>query len=77
MNQIEKIIDIATWNKMCIRDRDMLGMNNGFRPRFLRRYADLYTVMTDAISRYVSDVKDVYKRQEYGRQCKTEFRDIV
>ena len=31
--------------------QDMLGMNNGFRPRFLRRYADLYTVMTDAISR--------------------------
>ena len=38
--------------------QDMLGMNNGFRPRFLRRYADLYTVMTDAISRYVSDVKN-------------------
>ena len=37
--------------------QDMLGMNNGFRPRFLRRYADLFTVMTDAISRYVSDVK--------------------
>ena len=28
--------------------QDMLGMNNGFRPRFLRRYADLHTVMTDA-----------------------------
>ncbi|MEG0454754.1 MAG: 3-methyl-2-oxobutanoate hydroxymethyltransferase, partial [Bacteroides sp.] len=26
--------------------QDMLGMNNGFRPRFLRRYADLFTVMT-------------------------------
>jgi ketopantoate hydroxymethyltransferase (EC 2.1.2.11) len=38
--------------------QDMLGMNNGFRPRFLRRYADLYTVMTDAISRYISDVKN-------------------
>ena len=38
--------------------QDMLGMNNGFRPRFLRRYADLYTVMNDAISRYVSDVKN-------------------
>lgn len=39
--------------------QDMLGMNNGFRPRFLRRYADLHTVMTDAISRYVSDVKNL------------------
>ena len=37
---------------------DMLGINQGFSPRFLRRYADLYTVMTDAISRYVSDVKN-------------------
>ena len=25
---------------------DMLGMTNGFSPRFLRRYADLHTVMT-------------------------------
>ena len=46
--------------------RDMLGMNNGFRPRFLRRYADLYTVMTDAISRYVSDVKNCYFPNEEG-----------
>ncbi len=36
---------------------DMLGMTNGFSPRFLRRYADLHTVMTEAIGRYVSDVK--------------------
>lgn len=39
--------------------QDMLGMNNGFRPRFLRRYADLFTVMTDAVSHYVSDVKNL------------------
>ena len=25
--------------------QDMLGMNNGFRPRFLRRYADLHTCL--------------------------------
>ena len=36
---------------------DMLGINNEFSPRFLRRYADLYSVMTDGVSRYVSDVK--------------------
>ncbi len=36
---------------------DMLGMNKGFKPKFLRQYADLHTVMTDAISRYVGDVK--------------------
>jgi len=37
---------------------DMLGMTNGFNPKFLRRYADMRTVMTDAIGQYVSDVKD-------------------
>ena len=31
---------------------DMLGINKGFSPRFLRRYADLHTVMTDAVGRY-------------------------
>ena len=36
---------------------DMLGMTNGFSPRFLRRYADLHTVMTGAIQQYVDDVK--------------------
>jgi 3-methyl-2-oxobutanoate hydroxymethyltransferase len=36
---------------------DMLGMNKEFNPRFLRRYADLNTVMTDAIQQYNSDVK--------------------
>ena len=37
---------------------DMLGMSNGFNPRFLRRYADLHSVMTNAIQQYVKDVKD-------------------
>ena len=36
---------------------DMLGMTKGFSPRFLRRYADLNTIMTNAISQYVADVK--------------------
>ena len=36
---------------------DLLGMNNEFSPRFLRRYMDLFDGMTGAISKYVSDVK--------------------
>ena len=36
---------------------DMLGITNDFSPRFLRRYADLNSVMSNAISNYVSDVK--------------------
>ena len=38
---------------------DMLGMTKGFTPKFLRRYADLSTVMTDAIGQYITDVKKV------------------
>ena len=36
---------------------DMLGMNNEFSPRFLRRYLNMYEQMTTAISQYVTDVK--------------------
>ena len=36
---------------------DMLGMNNEFSPRFLRRYLNMYEQMTTAIGSYVSDVK--------------------
>jgi 3-methyl-2-oxobutanoate hydroxymethyltransferase len=36
---------------------DMLGMNNEFSPRFLRRYLNLYEEMTSAIGQYVADVK--------------------
>ncbi|MDE5842500.1 MAG: 3-methyl-2-oxobutanoate hydroxymethyltransferase [Muribaculaceae bacterium] len=36
---------------------DMLGINRGFSPRFLRRYADVAGVMTDAVGRYIEDVK--------------------
>lgn len=36
---------------------DMLGMTNDFSPRFLRRYADLFTVVTEAVGHYVEDVK--------------------
>ncbi|MDU1905484.1 MAG: 3-methyl-2-oxobutanoate hydroxymethyltransferase [Dysgonomonas sp.] len=36
---------------------DMLGINKNFSPKFLRRYADLYTVMTDAVQSYIQDVK--------------------
>lgn len=36
---------------------DMLGMNNEFSPRFLRRYLNLYEEMTKAIGQYSADVK--------------------
>ena len=36
---------------------DMLGINKDFNPRFLRRYADLNSVITDAIRNYIDDIK--------------------
>lgn len=36
---------------------DMLGINNEFSPRFLRRYADLYDIMKGAFGQYIADVK--------------------
>jgi 3-methyl-2-oxobutanoate hydroxymethyltransferase len=36
---------------------DMLGINKGFSPRFLRRYADLATIINDAVAHYIDDVK--------------------
>jgi len=37
---------------------DMLGINQGFSPRFLRRYADLASTMHDAVQHYIRDVKE-------------------
>ncbi|MEQ9374367.1 3-methyl-2-oxobutanoate hydroxymethyltransferase [Imperialibacter roseus] len=36
---------------------DMLGITKEFQPRFLRRYADLDSVMTSAVENYIDDVK--------------------
>ena len=36
---------------------DMLGITQDFKPRFLRQYADLNQIMSDAVKNYVSDIK--------------------
>ncbi len=36
---------------------DMVGITNEFQPRFLRKYADLYSIMTEAAKSYINDVK--------------------
>jgi 3-methyl-2-oxobutanoate hydroxymethyltransferase len=36
---------------------DLLGITKEFKPRFLRRYADLHEIMTNAVTNYVNDVK--------------------
>jgi len=37
--------------------QDMLGITQEFTPRFLRRYADLTSIITGAVEKYVDDVK--------------------
>jgi 3-methyl-2-oxobutanoate hydroxymethyltransferase len=37
---------------------DMLGINNQFNPRFLRRYLNLYEDIKGAVGNYISDVKN-------------------
>ena len=36
---------------------DMLGINKEFSPRFLRRYANLHDIITEAVGNYIADVK--------------------
>ena len=36
---------------------DMLGITYEFKPRFLRNYSNLHNIMTEAVSRYIEDVK--------------------
>ena len=38
--------------------QDMLGITQDFQPRFLRRYADLNKVISEAVAHYVNDVKE-------------------
>jgi 3-methyl-2-oxobutanoate hydroxymethyltransferase len=43
---------------------DMLGITEGFSPRFLRRYANLKEVITGAVQTYIEDVK----RQDFPNE---------
>lgn len=36
---------------------DLLGITHEFKPRFIRRYADIFSVISEAVSHYIDDVK--------------------
>jgi 3-methyl-2-oxobutanoate hydroxymethyltransferase len=47
---------------------DMLGINHGFSPRFLRRYHNLFDEMKGAVEMYIKDVKSLdfpNEREQY------------
>lgn len=37
--------------------QDMIGMNKGFNPKFLRNYLNLHDQITDAVKSYITDVQ--------------------
>lgn len=48
---------------------DMLGLNKAFNPRFVRRYADLDTSMTEAVQGYITDIRSgdfPNEEEQYG-----------
>lgn len=46
---------------------DLLGLNPSFRPRFVKRYAELGATMTDALRRYAGEVRDgAFPGPEHG-----------
>ncbi|MFT7019957.1 MAG: 3-methyl-2-oxobutanoate hydroxymethyltransferase [Cyclobacteriaceae bacterium] len=38
---------------------DMLGITHDFKPRFLRQYADLSSIISKAVGHYVKDIKSL------------------
>ncbi len=47
--------------------QDLLGMNTGFQPRFVRRYLDGHSLVRAAVNRYVADVREAsFPRAEEG-----------
>ncbi len=53
-------IGIGAGNKtdgQVLVSHDLFGITKDFNPRFLRRYADLFNTMKEAVSHYIDDVK--------------------
>lgn len=65
------IIGIGAGNKVdgqVLVLHDMLGINQEFSPRFLRRYHNLYAEISGAVGNYINDVKSVdfpNEREQY------------
>ena len=46
---------------------DMLGLTQGFKPKFLRQYAHLAQQMNDAVQAYITDVKAARSEERFSR----------
>ena len=46
---------------------DLLGLSGDFAPTFVKRYANLEQTISDAVSAYISDVRDeVFPQDEHS-----------
>lgn len=54
---------------------DMLGMAKDFNPKFLKKYADLSSIITEAAARYITEVqKEVFPAAEHTVHLSDEER---
>ena len=37
---------------------DLLGVSDGFCPKFVKRYADIHSITVNAVKSYINEVKD-------------------
>jgi len=56
--------------------QDMVGMNKGFKPKFLRKYLDLYTEITNAVEQYVKGVKGYWTLSHINIPVTFQFKFI-
>jgi 3-methyl-2-oxobutanoate hydroxymethyltransferase len=58
---------------------DLLGLSFGRLPRFVRQYANLREVMTEAVTNWMADVKNgdyPSKKESYGMPKEVEVKDL-
>jgi len=58
---------------------DLLGLFGRFTPKFVRKYADLNTVMQNAFTAYISDVQDhrFPTREETVEMPEEEWESLI
>ncbi len=58
--------------------QDMLGMYSDFTPKFVKKYADLGAIMTEAFRKYDQEVKDgVFPAEEYTYKMDAEVLEEI